>query len=85
VGIRRDFRLLNAPGVKEMNECIFNFLTRLKPGAIPLKCGFNPIKVQCQRYWNGESIDLDAAKVDAAAAAGVQWKAVMWRGIGPLI
>jgi hypothetical protein len=30
----------------------------------------------------GEATDLDAAKVEAAAVAGVQWKCLMWRGAG---
>ena len=31
---------------------------------------------------SGESDDIDAAKVDAAAAAGVHWQSIRWRGKG---
>ena len=36
-----------------------------------------------QQIGTGEANSLDAAKLDAIAAAGLQGHAIMWRDIGP--
>lgn len=36
-----------------------------------------------QQIGTGEASSLDAAKLDAIAAAGLQGQAIMWRGIDP--